>query len=357
MVDTEPPSADLIAAWGDPETEQRPLHWKYSYLERRTMSFEIQRGLFGLDIVDYHAILGLPLNCDPNLVRQRYLKIAPLLHPDTCPAETPEGKEQARQLMSKLVNPAYATLANDQKRSEHEAVLRLLRDRLPQQKNKVRIQSEAARSLAQNPNFAQVYGQIVQKIAQDQYTDLNQVIDRIADVSELNLIYLARLTAAQGAKARTTSPMMARPSSSGSGNTAARAAAPAETPPAISTNPLVVRSYQRARECIEHGNLAQAMQELKDAIKGEGTNSACHALLGKIYLQQKQTTLAKVHLTRALAIDPNNAIAKAAKRDLDRILGTATSSTASKPTAKTITRNKPESGGGLFGGLFGGKKR
>ncbi len=321
------------------------------------MSFEIQRGLFGLDIFDYHAILGLPLNCDPNLVRQRYLKIAPLLHPDTCPADTPAGKEQARQLMSKLVNPAYATLANEKKRSEHEAVLRLLRDRLPQQKNKVRIQSEAAKSLAQNPNFAQVYGQLVQKIAQDQYSDLNQVLDRIADASELNLIYLARLTAAQGAKARITNPMVVRPSSSG--NTAARAAAaPANDPPAISKNPLVVRSYQRAQECIEHSNLAQAVLELKDAIKSEGTNSACHALLGKTYLQQKQTTLAKVHLTRALAIDPNNAIAKAAKRDLDRILGNAdASASSSKPAAKTIARSKPDSGGGLFGGLFGGKKR
>lgn len=321
------------------------------------MSFEIQRGLFGLDIVDYHAILGLPLNCDPNLVRQRYLKIAPLLHPDTCPADTPAGKEQARQLMSKLVNPAYATLANEKNRSEHEAVLRLLRDRLPQQKNKVRIQSEAAKSLAQNPNFAQVYVQLVEAIAQDQYRDLNQVIDRIADASELNLIYLARLTAAQGAKSRTTSPMVARPSSSSSGNTAATAANAPQEPPAISTNPLVVRSYQRAQECIEHGNLAQAMQELKDAIKGEGTNSACHALLGKIYLQQKQTTLAKVHLTRALAIDPNNAIAKATKRDLDRILGNPDSSAASKPSAKTISRSKPDGGGGLFGGFFGGKKR
>lgn len=56
------------------------------------MSFKIQQGLFKLDIVDRHAILGVPIDADSKQIRQRYLKVAYRLHPDTCKAESETQK-------------------------------------------------------------------------------------------------------------------------------------------------------------------------------------------------------------------------------------------------------------------------
>jgi hypothetical protein len=64
-----------------------------------------------------------------------------------------------------------------------------------------------------------------------------------------------------------------------------------------------------------------------------------------------------------LAIDPRNAIALAAKQELDRATGGQTTGQATgqtakttKPQPKTIGGGKDKPGGGLFGGLFGRKK-
>uniref|UniRef100_A0ACD5GVI3 Tetratricopeptide repeat protein n=1 Tax=Desertifilum tharense IPPAS B-1220 TaxID=1781255 RepID=A0ACD5GVI3_9CYAN len=58
--------------------------------------------------------------------------------------------------------------------------------------------------------------------------------------------------------------------------------------------------YRRAEELMSKGNLAQAILELRDALKLEPSNSSCHSLLGEIYLKQNQSTMAKVHINQAL---------------------------------------------------------
>jgi tetratricopeptide (TPR) repeat protein len=321
------------------------------------MSFEIKRGLFGHDVTDHHAILGVPIGTDPKAIRKRFLQIAPRLHPDTCSAASPEGKALAQQLMSRLVNPAYATLSNDTKRADHEAVLRMLHGRLPKQANKVTIQSEAAQQLAKDPNVKGAYLKALQAIAVQQYDNLDQVLVKIAEASELNLVYLLRM--AQGTMARPSAqaaapsppPLAARPA------TPAAAPSGSETTAARDGNTqFVVRALQRTEELMGKGQLAMAVQELKDALKIDGNNAACHAWLGKIYVLQKQATLAKVHLTRALALDPRNAIALAAKQELDKLTGGQTTATPPKPQPKTIGGGKDKPSGGLFGGLFGRKK-
>lgn len=327
------------------------------------MSFEIRRGLFGHDVTDYHAILGVPIGTDPKAIRKRFLQIAPRLHPDTCSAATPQGKAYAQQLMSRLVNPAYATLTNDAKRADHEAVLRMLHGRLPQQPAKVTIEGKFAQQLSQESNVQAAYLKALQAIAAQQYDTLDQVLIRIAEISELNLVYLLRTAqgAGQGSMARPSAqaapppPPVARPAPTPAPSGEVSAAREGST----GNMQFVARALQRAEELVAKGQFAMATQELKDALKIDGNNAGCHAWLGKIYLQQQQGTLAKVHLTRALAIDPSHPVALAAKQDLDRLTGgqaTAQPSKTTKPQPKTIGGGKDKPGGGLFGGLFGRKK-
>jgi tetratricopeptide (TPR) repeat protein len=93
-------------------------------------------------------------------------------------------------------------------------------------------------------------------------------------------------------------------------------------------------------------NYAQAILELKDAVKREPTNSRCHGLLGLVYLKQNQPKLATPHIKRALQLDPKQPQALEAKKLFDQV------------TATTVkNKSKQKSSGGLFGGLFGGKKK
>ncbi|MGB6300370.1 MAG: J domain-containing protein, partial [Rivularia sp. (in: cyanobacteria)] len=86
------------------------------------MSFQIERGLFKYDFIDYHAILCVRVDADASEIRKRYLKIARRLHPDSCAKAGDEEKRLASELLSKLVNPAYEHLHQDKNHAEHNAV-------------------------------------------------------------------------------------------------------------------------------------------------------------------------------------------------------------------------------------------
>lgn len=333
------------------------------------MSFEINRGLFALDTIDHHAILGIPLTSASRGIRKRFLRIAPRLHPDTCTAETPAAKEYAKDLMSKLVNPAYALLSNDGKRAEHEAVLRMLQGRLGDKPDAIAVKSSMAKQLSREADLQGAYTRMVEQIAKIQYEDLTKTLAAIATISELNMVYLSRSEQAISSPRRTSIPgvPVARP--------AAKAASPARSADSssnsevsISSNPthpgvsFVERALQRATELVDKGQFPMAVQELKDALKRDGNNAACHALLGRVYLQQNQATLAKVHLNRALALEPGHPIATAAKQKLEKLTGSSRSSASgsrSQGSNKSSggKNNKSDGGGGLFGGLFGGRKK
>ena len=327
------------------------------------MSFEINRGLFALDITDHHAILGIPLTSASRGIRKRYLRIAPRLHPDTCTADTPAGKEHAKDLMSKLVNPAYATLSNDGKRADHEAVLRVLQSRLAEKPSSISLKSSLAEQLKRESNVEAAYNRLVEQIAQIQYGDLRKTLAAIATISELNLVYMMRSGKAVSPPRKTVapkaSPRPAPPRPAATPTTTTSETPTQGTTPGVS---FIERALQRATELVNKGQLSMAVQELKDALKRDGNNAACHALLGRVYLQQKQTTLAKVHLNRALALEPGHPIATAAKQKLEKLTGSTTSGASSSARSKSqgsgkaAGKNKSD-GGGLFGGLFGGRKK
>lgn len=302
------------------------------------MSFQSDRGLAKFDYVDHHAILGIPIDAKVGDIRKRYLKIARSLHPDSC---TEGNKPFASQLLSKLVNPAYEKLAQDKERTEYEVLLRLLGQRIIQQKNVVELKSELAQQLLRVSDPGNFYHNCVQELAQKQYQLLDQAIELTGELSELNLAYLV----AKEGKGEVTIGRPKKTLTPGSTSTTPQTESfTSQRQPATAASPnqtFVNQYYRRAEEFLAKNNLQQAILELRDALKLEPSHSRCHALIGTIYLRQNQITMAKVHLNQALKLDPKNATALMGKQQLDKL---------------EQKGNAAKQSGGLFG-LFGGKKK
>ena len=345
------------------------------------MSFHIERGLFKFDFIDHHAILGIAVDADVKEVRKRYLKIARRLHPDSCKAASEAEKKLASQLLSKLVNPAYEQLSQSNNR-DYLVSLGHMGRRLASEGAKVPLASEAAKQLFRSgANLDNAYKTLVQKLASPQYDDLNQVVDKISEISELNMVYLM-LRKGEGIKTASGSPTAktgatvektpgtatARPTPAGTATTGARPTAGTTTGKASvgQAGPLPDSGLSRAAEYIRRAegyitknNFAAAVLELREALKLDPNSSRCHSLLGAAYLKQNQATMAKVHINKALQLNPQDELALKGKRHLDTLAqkaGGTTSKASSAPTQGKQPDNK-SGGGGLFGGLFGGKKK
>lgn len=305
---------------------------------------QIKLGLFGLEIEDYHAILGVPLNTDPSLIRKRYFDISRLLHPDSSKYTSDAQKALANALLSKLVNSAYENLCKGKsQQAEHALVLAQVGKRLALE-DKLSVESKVAKELMKaGSNYEAVYSKFLKVIAANLYEPLEKATDKIGHISELNLVYLvyqakAGVTTSHQpvATTRERSPQSAAPS------TASEAEAP---------TPSLSESYhRRAQDYIDKNSFAKAVIELRDALEIEPKNATTHGLLGIAYLQQNQIGMARVHLNKALQIDPQNQHATAGKQALERIAP----STPPKPDKQEVSR---AGGGGLLGGLFGGKKK
>jgi curved DNA-binding protein CbpA len=338
------------------------------------MSFQVNKGLFMLDdFMDCHAILGVSVDAKPNEIRKRYLKISRRLHPDTFPTGDP-GQAFATQLFAKLVSPAYSTLSQKREFKEYMLLIQLKGKQAIQQKVQINQLGELAQQLAAADNAAEHYHQMLQTLTTQQYGDLSQspptleVLQqsptKIGQLSELNLVYLMRRES-QGQKPTASRPVAATPTSA-----APTPAASAPTNNGAGDTGSVKRSsaidnyLRRAEEYMAKTNYAQAILELRDAIRFAPNDSRCHSLMGMVYLKQKQVTMAKVSIKRALELNPKDPIALKAKQQLQKLGQTldsgshksAASSTSSRPK-KGTSGNTKEQGGGFLGGIFGGKRK
>jgi curved DNA-binding protein CbpA len=316
------------------------------------MSFQIERGLFKFDFIDQHAILGVPVDANPDQIRQRYKQIARRLHPDSTQATSPAEKELAVQLFSKLVSSAYTQLSKERPRAEYVVMLGHMGKRVAQEAGKVQIQSEVAQQLAQigGGNLEYAYKTSLQKLAAKQYDSLDKVVEAIAQISELNMVYLMRQEQeGQGFKMPTTTVATATTSnntrnSSQDEETLIQQASPVEP------------YLRRATDYMVKNNFAKATLELRDALHLDPSNSKCHSLLGMIYLKQNQATMAKVHINKALQLNPQDSLAIRGKQELDKLTQRGAGSKTTTPPQSTGGKPSDQSGG-LFGGLFGGKKK
>ncbi|PPS44348.1 J domain-containing protein [Chroococcidiopsis sp. TS-821] len=307
------------------------------------MSFKIERGLFQYDVTDHHAVLGVPVDADFNQIRKRYLQIARRLHPDSCAAVTPEAKQLANQLLSKIVNPAYEQFSKDRNRAEHLVVLREMSKRLAQEQSTVELKSKLAQKLAQASDIEYSYQTSLQQLAVKQYENFEQVFDIIGTLSELNLVYLMRKGAISVQQPKPVTRINPNPH---------KTPQPTPTPQPTSA---VEQYYRRAQAFMENNNFTQARIELQDALKLEPNNSSCHSLMGVLYLKQNQVTMAKVHINKALQLNPQEPMALKAKKLLNQ--ATQTASTKSTSVSQPSSGKANNGGSGLFGGLFGGKKK
>lgn len=293
------------------------------------MFFKIDSGLFQFDFTDHHAVLGVPIDADFKDIRKRYLNIARRLHPDSCTAESEGYKRRSSQLLSKLVNPAYEKFSHDRSRAEYIVLIKEMGKRVVQESAGIELKSELSKQLNKTNNIDHFYKTSLYKLAENQYESFDQVLELIAQISELNLVYLMR----KGGSALQP-PLQPQSTKTNSGEKIKNT----PPPPSAGQQESVVDQYlRRAQALMIRENFASARVELQDALKLEPNNSLCHSLIGVVYLKQNQTTMAKVHINKALQLNPQEPMALKGKRFLDQV--------------------SKKSGGHMFGGMFGGKKK
>ncbi|NJN71487.1 MAG: DnaJ domain-containing protein [Limnothrix sp. RL_2_0] len=328
------------------------------------MSFAINQGLFLLGIVDHYAILSLPVDAESKKVRKAYLKIAQRLHPDTCKAEGDEEKQLASDLLSKLVNPAYEQLSKPNSWSEYQVILKQLSRQLSDhEEGSLKLQSAIANELyEQSGDITTLYKGKVEELAKVNYRDIPKSLNLIAELSELNLVYLKATTQTStsllGSKStvpgrtqtQTTPPAGDRPTVTQAKTTATGTQSTPNIRKTTSSSSLEAAIW-RGQEHLKKKNYAKATLEFRDAIKLDPNCVEGHALMGISYLQQNQLAMAKVHIKKAYMAKPSDPLARKAKLALEKAMG---SSLDTQSGSKKATNGKK---GGLFGGLFGGKKK
>ncbi|NJO39681.1 MAG: DnaJ domain-containing protein [Cyanobacteria bacterium CRU_2_1] len=332
------------------------------------MSLKIEQGLFNLDFIDYHAILGIPVDADVKDIRKRYLTIARRLHPDSCMTENEADRQRAAEFLSKLVNPAYEKLSQERSYTEYCVLLRLKGQQALKQQDTVALTTDSSRRLASSGDLDNSYRVSVRDLAEKQYQSLDQSLDLIGQISELNLVYLMRK---EGRRESVGQPKSPNPAVSATRSPAAPPSPPTKAP--LTRESLLASYLRRSQEFETKQDFPRAIQELREALKMEPTNSDCHSRLGVIYLKTNQATMAKIHFNKALELNPQDAVALEGKRRLEtpNSSGTTVGKSAAKvakpdPKAKADPKGKSNSkggkpdskgnGGGLFG-LFGGKKK
>lgn len=316
---------------------------------------QIKCGLFQFNITDYHAILGVPLGTSPEEVRQKYLKITRILFPDVRKLETQEEEQLADKLLSKLVNPSYETLVKDQAaRRDYLLVLDQISDRASKLGESI-LKSKAAKELLKGgaTKIDLNYRKYLSAMAKKEYQDINKVLERIALISEFNLVYLmlnsnqlgTEITSSETAK--TTSPPKIE-------NQEATEETTEEQPEEETKTSLIDPYLRRGQSFINKKDYQKAVMELREALKIDSKNAQAHTLLGLAYVKQNQLGMAKVHINKALQIDPENEMALEGKQVLQRLSG---DSKGTDSGGKNDSKEQSNKRGGLLGGLFGKKKK
>jgi curved DNA-binding protein CbpA len=248
---------------------------------------------------DPYAVLGISVAADDSRIIKRYRAIAKQLHPDRYVASNNTDKELATAVFTRLINPAYENLKQQQSRSDTIAMLRLRARRL-ELKGEKAPQSSLSCQLIQIPvQEAEVfYEQAIAKLAENQYKSLAEFEQVTKQLNELNLIYLHLKTDNLFIREKRT------------GIIPAVETKPIQTTEVKEPPPNYAQShYQRATQYGKQGNWTPAVLELRDAIKLEPDNSNYHALLGFVYFKQNLTGMATVHIRQALKLNPEQPLA------------------------------------------------
>jgi curved DNA-binding protein CbpA len=321
------------------------------------MSFQLTRGLAEFGYPDHYAVLGLEVDAPAGDIRKRYMKLARLLHPDS---SGEMDKALASQVLSKWVNPAYQVLSQDKERTDYCLLLKLVGQRANLEYDTSSLAFTSSQDLLKAEDYETFYQSALQSLVENQYLQLGQAVTSVEQISELNLVFLLRRETVRSYP----SGQSTHPGVSNNNNIAAEPISPDASIEVKMQEPMeqknstsddYVRQYvRRADELIAKNLFAAAIQELRDALKLAPQNSHCHGLMGVVYLKQNQPKMAKVHLTQALKLDPQNAMALEGIDKLKKLEAQA-AKTAQSMAKTTQSGAKTTERRGLFG-LFGGKK-
>ncbi|APB32723.1 heat shock protein DnaJ domain-containing protein [Gloeomargarita lithophora Alchichica-D10] len=306
------------------------------------MDFSIQQGLGRYQQVDYHAILGVPLDAGPQDIRRRYMRVARTLHPDTTGHLSEADRQIAAQILSRLVNPAYEKLFNDKVRAEHNLILKMIGQRVAQ--DTLPFETEAANLLLRQADAETYYRETLEQLHQRQFAVPRQTMQVINEISELNLAML------RWQYAGNTVAFVNRPAPAPAPSTPPAAHTPAPAPQTTTPEPakpsFLDQFYNRAEELVRMKDYPGALRELDDALKLDSGDARCLSLKGYVYLQTNQLKMAKIHFERALKRDKNNARAGQGLEVVEKMLA--------KQTKENEAKASPEKkkGKGLFG-FFG----
>jgi curved DNA-binding protein CbpA len=295
---------------------------------------QIDMGICKYNANDHYAVLGVPVTADAATIRRRYLSIAKSLHPDIY-GRQPADKEKATQVFAKIVSPAYNTLMHERERVEYAELLKLIAKRLMKGNQRLQPESEIARKLLYAPTFNN-YQRYVKQIADVQYQDLDRTMIYVSNLSELNLVYLAVqegykhfsdsdtiIQASSGdrlIKTPTSGQSTTQPGRSGAYATNATNYNRTTSTPASNTSSNntsgasgdKAKAYgliKQAETYISQKQWGLALKELRNALNYDRSSSKCYALLGLVYMYQKQNGMAKVSFQQALKINPKEPIA------------------------------------------------
>jgi len=304
------------------------------------MDLTIQQGLGRYQQVDYHAILGVPLDAGPQDIRRRYMRVARALHPDTTSHMSEEDRQLAAQILSRLVNPAYEKLFNDKVRAEHNLILKMIGQRVAQET--LPFETEAANLLQRQPDPEAYYRETLAKLSEQQFAVPHETMRIINEISELNLALL------RWQYAGNTVAFVQRPATPAAEPAPTASAAPPPATPEPSRPSFLDQFYNRAEELVRLKDYPGALRELDDALKLDSGDARCLSLKGYVYLQTNQLKMAKIHFERALKRDKTNAQALQGLETVEKMLAKQ----AKEQEAKAKAASEKKKGKGLFG-FFG----
>lgn len=325
----------------------------------------LNRGLARYE-TDHFAILGVPLTADSKGIRRGYLQAAKALHPDRFVGD-PEGAERANILFAKLVNPANEVLTKERERGEYETVLKMRIKRLLETPPPDLWPSgEAVKGLAEHPHWQEEYVRRVEKLAKEQYSSMETLLEKTEQLSELNLAYLLLKAGYQGIP--TASPRRTTlggipvppPTSSPVAPPTRPPVQPVPTPPpAPKLSPAETRFIQ-ALDMIERKQYRDAVQYLNFAISAEPNVARYYLHRGIAHLKQGNAGMAKADFLQVSRLEPANAELMAeVRRWLQQVTTQQPVPSPSRQTSqaqKVVPPPRKENNGGFLSRLFGKKK-
>ncbi len=312
----------------------------------------INRGLAAHE-PDHYAILGVPLTAEAKEISDRYKQVAKALRVGFV-GNTSEAK-LAQDIFAKLVGPAKDILTKDRDKIEYDAVLQLRARRLLDNPPEgLWPMSDAVASFRHSATWETDYQNAVAAVAGLQYSELDQIGDRIEQISELNLAYLLLKSGGSSTKPQ---PAPAAASAPVPVQAAVQTPAPAPTPvPSRRSVTDAETRFNQALTMIENKQYDAAIQFLTVAIEQDPGDARFYVQRGIAHLRKRNSRArARIDFQKAAQLEPSN---EEAKKYLKRMAQEdaptkGAPSSPAKTTSSTPNSKKGDtSGGGLFGRLF-----